>query len=292
MSETFMVVYTIFNFFLQGLTAVFFILQDHSPRFRNYLFSMIMFPITQFVYRTITNMIPGFPAWASIAFGFFGLMFPCLASCKYNSFADLMKTSFITYICFLIGDLVGTYIGAAITGVDLISENNYNNYNDIYVVTTPICALIILICFEAILLFRIIRGHQNPKVYLILLSVTIYQLILMAVYFQSAQNRGLVTAIFGLVITIFTMLLGYLIHRYAVSILEKEKAARILQDLKAKYEAEYLLVQEIEARIENIRSHRHDYMNQLNIIQHMITTDVPENETSDFINQIIESISS
>lgn len=290
MSETFMVVYTIFNFFLQGLTAVFFILQDHSPRFRNYLFSMIMFPITQFVYRTITNMIPGFPAWASIAFGFFGLMFPCLASCKYNSFADLMKTSFITYLCFLIGDLLGTYIGAAITGVDLISENNYNNYNDIYVVATPICALIILICFETILLFRIIRKHQNPKIYLILLSVTIYQLILMAAYFQSAQNRDLVTAVFGLVISIFTMLLGYLIHRYAVSILENEETARILQDLKTKYEKEYILVQEMEARIASIRKHRHDYMNQLSIIQHMIMTDAPENETSAFIDQIIESI--
>lgn len=173
--------------------------------------------------------------------------------------------------CQAMYEVIRRSLSVDVTYMQIVRDDKYRNLAIIF------CGQLLMILMTIIcLLYVRLIAKSWKKEYVTFLLVPVYQFILFLIYYSSCSSVGMTETLNGYVIYLFGLLVDGAIYYFIRTTEQKQKAERELQAIREQRRQELAYYTAVNRQTEEMRSLRHEFANQLQIIQGLLKTQETE----------------
>lgn len=179
---------------------------------------------------------------------------------------------FAVMITMIFAQMPAIWLTEPITGQNVVTEINGGDFNLSYVIATSLsCMMYMIFIFIVYVIKFVIKYSCSKKLLLSTFMITIYQLIVISLFYVLCRDNNDVAILGGVIFVVFSILSDMAILISIENSLKKIQMEKIWNQLAIQRRKEYETYCNIQKYIEQMRMERHDYVNFIQTIGQMIS---------------------
>lgn len=179
---------------------------------------------------------------------------------------------FVVMITLILIQMPAIWLTEPITGQNVVTEINGGDFNLSYVIATSLsCMMYMIFIFIVYVIKFVIKYSCSKKLLLSTFMITIYQLIVISLFYVLCRDNNDVAILGGVIFVVFSILSDMAILISIENSLKKIQMEKIWNQLAIQRRKEYETYCNIQKYIEQMRMERHDYVNFIQTIGQMIS---------------------
>ncbi len=223
-----------------------------------------------------------FPTIVYFITAFFAYLIMFASTGKWVSFKKNVGCAVMTYVLTISCTVFATWLCGNIIGANVIEQGNRSDYNEAYVLITPIITLVMIMTYQiAVCIARIRQGKSKHFTTRMLIALTLYEVIQITILVYNAKTPTTVSIALALGLSLLSMIVD-LIFPILLDEMERSEAKReeqmILTEISRQESKHYLWMRQ---EMEEARTKRHDYVNLLNVAENMVRMSQDEEKMRD-----------
>lgn len=287
MNDGFMIVHTWYMFALQVLAAYYFMNYFLQNRFSRFIHGFCIFFIEAFLFRMFANYVLPKNTLISLFIAIVFWYFIPMLLFEWEGFKKNTIVFLSMHFILEISGLIGVCVADAVTNINIISIQNMSEYEHTYLIAVPICTFVLYLVYEVTICIYKIKKEKEHRGATKILLFSMYQAVIIFLFYFNCNNYSFYFAINVILISVFTFIMNVILIKYFNAESQKENMIHELEELEKARKDEYEFYLMRRAEIEKYRRLRHDYVNYLDVIGHLIKTEHEKEKAVEVIERVL-----